>query len=58
MLSVKDSLLNQEIREKHQMCVLDFVGHEGIILILIDRSGIWLVCVFDVCLFIPFRLMT
>ena len=58
MLSVKDPLFLQIKKyEKYQICVRDFVSHQEITLILIDRSAIQLVCIFDVYLFIPFHLM-
>ena len=40
------------------MCVMEFVKHQGITLTLIGRSAIQRVCLFDVCLLVPFHLMT
>ena len=55
ILSVKDSLfLKIKKHKKFQICVIDFVGHREITLILFDRSAIQPVCLFDVYLFVPF----
>ena len=45
--------LNQETREAS--CIMDFVSYRGITLILIDRSVIQLVFVYDVYLGVPFH---
>ena len=59
MLSVKDStLLEIKNHEEHQICVMDFVNHRGITLILIGRSVIQLICIIYVYLFVPFDFMT
>ena len=58
MLSVKNSLLLKIKKyEKHQICVMDLVSHQGITLILFGRPAIQLVCLFDIYLFVPFHLM-
>ena len=47
ILSVKDSLLLQvKKQENHQICVIDFVSHREIIIIVIGRSAIQLVFFF------------
>ena len=58
MLSVKNSLLLKiKKHEKYQILVMDLVIHQGITLILFGRSVIQLICLFYVCLFVPFHLM-
>ena len=46
--------LNQETREVSNL-YQDFVSHRGITLILIGRSTIQLICIYDVYLGVPFR---
>ena len=41
--------------KKHQICIMDFVSHREITLILIDRSAIRLICVYDVYVGVPFH---
>ena len=49
---MKDSLFLQIKKyEKNQICVRDFVSRQEITLILIDRTAIQLVCVFDVTVY-------
>ena len=59
MLSVQDSLLfSSKKHEKHLISVMHFVCHQGITHILIGRSAIQLIDVFDVDLFVPFHSKT
>ena len=44
--------------EKHKICALGFISHHGVSLMVIGRSVIQIVCVFDVYLFIAFCLLT
>ena len=46
--------LNQETLEASN-CIMDFVSRRGITLILIGRSVIQLICVYDVYLGVPFH---
>ena len=58
MLSDKDSLLLKIKKyEKYQICVMDFVSHQGITLILFGRSALQPLGLFDIYLLVPFRLM-
>ena len=53
MLSVLGFIFHEiEEYEKHKICVLDFVRHRGITLILFGRFVIQLVCLLDGYLFI------
>ena len=44
--------------KKHQMCVMNFVSHQGIAFVLIGRSPLQKVCLFDVNLCVPVHSMT
>ena len=48
--------LNQETLEA-SICIMDIVSLREMTLILIDRSAIQLICVYDVYLSVPFHLM-
>ena len=44
--------------QRVKCCAMDFFSHQGTTLILIERSGVQLVCLFDVYLLGPFHLIT
>ena len=54
MLWMEDSLLLKiKKHEKYQICIMGFVRHQGITLILMGGSAIKLICVYDVYLGVP-----
>ena len=58
MLSGKDPiLLYIKKTEKYQICIMDFIDHQGITLVLFGRSALQAVCLFDDYLFVHLHLM-
>ena len=56
---MKDSIfLQTKKHDKYQLCVMDFVSHQGFTPILIDMSLIQLVCLFDIYLLVLVLSMT
>ena len=51
---MKDSLLLFK-HEKYQICVMDFVSHRGINLVLFGRPAIEPACLFDAYLFVRLK---
>ena len=58
MLSGKDPmLLYSKENEKCQNCIMDFIDHQGITLVLFGRSALQAACLFDDYLFVPLHSM-